>query len=176
MDSLCGREMPAAENVQRRAESKERNAWKKAAAAFAAALLLAAGFFAGLYTGRQAAPPDSDVPSGTADLSVPEVERLPDVITASAVSFSHRDGKVSCEFVPSVIGDGYTYQLNFKSSTGANMCDAICRNGICEGEIALTLGQSYTVVVTVSNGEESRAICLTPKLVAENNSVMWDMP
>lgn len=180
MDSLCGRELAeAAENVQRREESKERNAWKKAAAAFAVALLLAAGFFAGLYTGRQAAPADSGVSkvqTGTVDLSAPEVERLPDVITASAVSFSHRDGKVSCEFVPSVTGEGYTYRLNFKSNTGTNTCDAVCRNGICEGEIELTLGQSYTVVVTVSNGVESRAICLTPKLVAERNSVMWDMP
>lgn len=180
MDSLCGRKLPeAAENVQHREKSRKRNAWEKVVAVFAAGLLLAAGFFAGLYTGRQAAPGDpgvSEVQSGTVDPSAPEAERLPDVITASAVSFSHQDGKVRCEFVPSVIGDGYTYQLSFKSDTGTKTCDAVCRNGICEGEIVLISGQSYTVVVTVSNGVESRAICLTPKLVADKNSVMWDVP
>ena len=124
-------------------------------AVFAVVTLLAMSFFAGVCIGRQ----------GAQKHGASAQEPLPDLITVSGLRFYSSAGTLCYQFVPSVTGGEYTYQISFLGdSSGLCAYDVFCENGVCTGEANLVPGEHYTVSFTVSNGDESRTVCLTSDL------------
>lgn len=152
IDNLCDRQPPVSS-----AEAAPRQAlplWKKVLAAFAAAALLAASFFAGAYTLGQAANHGESLR-----------QPLPDLVTVDGIRFGYREGVLSYQFVPSITGEEYTYQISFLGDfSGVSTYDVSCGSGVCAGEAPLLPGGHYSVSFTVSNGEQSRTVLLTPDL------------
>lgn len=159
IDSLCDREPPAAKaEVLPTPEHKSLPLWKKALSVFTLVALLAISFLGGAYIGRQTAQEHG------ASLG----DALPDLITVSGLRFSGSGGTLRYQFVPSVTGEEYTYQISFLgASSDLSTYDAFCQGGVCTGQAVLTPGERYTVSFTVSNGEESRTVCLTSDLILD---------
>lgn len=169
IDSLCDRQPPiitaeAPPAVGHRALPL----WKKVLAVLAVVALLVGSFFAGAYSSRQTAQTEESVVR----------QPLPDQITVSGAHFSGKAGTtgILCyQFMPGVTGESYTYRVTFLgNANGLRVYDVICRNGICKGEAALVQGESYTVSLTVSNGDESRTVCIASGLMLDaGGSAGW---
>ncbi len=163
IDSLCGRK-PYAVPTEKPPSAKKPPRWKKVVLVFAAAALLTAGFFAGAYTSGLTAP----------DPAAAARQPLPEVITVSGTSFSGRGGKLSYQFIPSVAGGQYTYQISFLGNIyGSRTYDVLCRDGVCAGEVSLTPGEKYTVSVIISKDGESRFVCIAEDLELDATGLSW---
>ncbi len=165
IDSLCGRQ-PSAVSTKDTLSPPRQNfpRWKKVVSVFAAAALLTASFFAGAYTSGLTAP----------DPAAAAQQPLPEVITVSGTSFSGRGRKLSYQFIPSVTGGQYTYQISFLGNIyGNSTYDVLCRDGVCAGEVSLNPGEKYTVSVIISKDGESRVVCLATDLQMDPTGLSW---
>lgn len=159
MDTLCDREVPDREIIAN--NSKQHRSpvnWKTIIAAVA---LIAAGFLTGFFLARNKVPES--------------ISEMPDLVTAGGVQFANQGETLYFEFVPSVTGSDYVYQLSFSGGElGQSTVDAACTGGICTGTASLLPGISYTVSAVVSDGTQSRVICIATDLTLDtSNGVSW---
>ncbi len=148
MDALCGRETPANEVGAATSEGQKKSRlFRYAASIILVLLLLCASFYAGTRYGWNQAPDALPAPS------------LPDTVTISGVNFSIGYKGLSYQFVPSIAGETYTYQITFTGMDSTPQTfDAPYSGGICTDTITLAEYGSYSVTVVVSSGDDSRPV------------------
>lgn len=162
MDDLCGRETKKEKEQSADTETEKSNdknvckhSWRHWAAG---ALLLCIGIAIGFSIGK-----------GQAEKYVPT---LPDVITAEGVTFVNEDGVLVCSFVPSVAGKQYTCLLS--SNPGGETVEVSMESGGCTGRFYDLIGwENYTIVATITDGKQSRNICLAEYLSLDKDGVSW---
>jgi len=146
LDTLCGlqEEFPA---VAPAAVPKRRIS---PAAIILVLTLLIGMFTSGYFLGRSTVPQPTlfDAPAA-----------LPESLTITGLSFSPETDGVTYQFTPSVISPDFTYQITF-AATGEEpkVYDTVPTGGVCTGRAILPPWNNYTVTVTLSNGETTRAV------------------
>ena len=84
---------------------------------------------------------------------------LPDTISVDGVSFSTFGGALSYRFVPSVVGEDYTYRITFTGAEGGpRSFEVSCDGGLCSGTAELPERDVYDVTVRIENEKEGRAV------------------
>lgn len=170
LDALCGREAPApsaagtanaAAGLRTVCGGRTRRAWR------ALCVLLAVCLAAGGLLWKASSPGRS---------------ALPDVVTASGVHFGVTEvngaGYLTCSFVPSAVGDAYTYAVTFAKDGGdSQIFPAACEGGVCRtDQVDLSLldqSAPYTVTALVNSGRESRSVLLAAHFTIDSNGVSW---
>ena len=102
---------------------------------------------------------------------------LPDTITVTGLTVSREVGNVVVfRFVPSVSGEGYEWSASCApDNNGLISVETTTDGGICTVRL-LNVSQydGVTLSVTVTNGTESRSICLATDIRVGENSISWD--
>jgi len=102
---------------------------------------------------------------------------LPDTVTVSGVTFRNTGGgSLSYTFTPSVVGEGFSYEITFSGPDGtAQTFEARCSGGICSGTVYLQDYSSiFNVSAVISNGQDSRAVPLALNLnLSSHSGVSW---
>ena len=102
---------------------------------------------------------------------------LPDTITVTGLTVSREVGNVAVfRFVPSVSGEGYEWSASCApDNNGYIAVKTIMEDGICSVWISnIPEYEGVTLSVTVTNGAESRSICLATDIRVGENSISWD--
>jgi len=158
LDALCGREDTANEGGAAEVKGPKKSWASRFAAGGLVLLLLCASFFAGTRYRAGTEP-------------VPSAPALPDTLTVSGVNFTIGYKGLTYQFVPSVAGEGYTYQITFTGHESAPQTfDAPYSGGICTDSVYLEGYGSYSVTVVVSSGEESRPVPIAYNLNFDRGS------
>ncbi len=165
VDALCGRE-PAADPVSPEGEGRSAAPRRRRypVGILLGLLLLLGVFLAGMQAG------------GNRGLENPPGPPIPDVVTVTGVNFFVVSEGVSYQFVPSVAGEDYTYQITFKGlDAPALTFDAPYGGGLCTDTVPLEEYFSYSVTVVISNGQESRAVPVASQLSfgRDPNAASW---
>ena len=173
LDTLCGREVPAADSSPTAENSAAPEAVKSAGRSRLAWMLLC-GLLAGclLVTGLWAWSRRDYVP---AEHAVAQ-SNLPDSFTVTGVGFvGESDYRVQYQFTPGVTGEGLTYQITFTDGDGKSITmDAPCVGGVCADTAVLDGGfLGYTVTVSVSDGTNSRNTAIATGLTFSEYSASW---
>ena len=140
-------------------------------------LLLVSAFFLGKWFVESWLT--NDIPAAAApeiveDDPVSALPPLPDVIEVSGVRFQYNGYNLYYEFTPSVIGEGYSYQLTLSGRYRAKTYDVVDPSGgVCTGLIYDPNYDSYNVTVMISNGKESRAVNIASNLDFSAGLVSW---
>lgn len=165
LDQLCGKDgaqQPSAPIDH--AVPKKHRLFYTVLAVVTALSLLAIGFFSGLHLTESAGADDAGL------------QELPDTISVSGELFSIANGKLSYRFVPSVSGEGLTYQITFTDTSAVpHSFDAVCTGGVCTGTVELSEYDSYSVNVLIGSGPTSRSVPLVWDLSFDlsGGSVSW---
>lgn len=165
IDFLCGREEQASTESKPSTTVPTPPATQKhSPLRFVAAVVLALFLFGGGMWLGSALTQRTQVPS------------MPDTVTVSGVQFLYRPSEgLFYQFIPSVAGDEYTYQIHFltTSSEGKDhTIDVPLSNGACSGKVGLMAG-TYTVTASISNGRETRLIPLATDLTFRRGLSTW---
>ena len=102
---------------------------------------------------------------------------LPDTITVTGLTVSREVGNVVVfRFVPSISGEGYEWSASCApDDNGYIAVKTIMEDGICSVWISnIPEYRGVTLSVTVTNGTESRSICLATDIRVGENSISWD--
>ena len=102
---------------------------------------------------------------------------LPDTITVSGLTVSREVGNVAVfRFVPSVSGEGYEWSASCApDNNGYIAVKTIMEDGICSVWTSnIPEYSGVTLSVTVTNGVESRSICLATDICVGENSITWE--
>jgi len=150
LDTLCGLQKDSAAGTT--PASPKRRLFSTALLLI---LILLAGILIGVFIANYAAGNSTAEHTG---VPAPSVE-LPASITVTGLAFSPEDDGVTYQFTPGFISPDCTYQITF-AATGEEptVCDTVPTGGVCTGRAALDPWNNYTVTVTVSNGETTRAV------------------
>lgn len=163
LDVLCGRETPSAP-ASAAAPPCPKNHWLRPAlcAILVVCLLIVSGAWA--WSQRDIVPAEEAAAQST----------LPDTFTVSGVQFSGHGNRVDYQFVPSISGPDYTYQIVFTDSTGSSrVFDAEYVSGVCSGSAAIAPYDSFQVTVTVSDGNNSRSVAVALALTYSVGHASW---
>ena len=101
---------------------------------------------------------------------------LPDTITISGLTLDIDGIALVFRFVPSVSGDGYEWSASCApDNNGLTSVETTMDGGICTVRL-LNVSQydGVTLSATVTNGAESRSICLATDIRVGENSISWD--
>ena len=102
---------------------------------------------------------------------------LPDTITVTGLTVSREVGNVVVfRFVPSISGEGYEWSASCApDDNGLTSVEMTTDGGICTVRL-LNVSQydGVTLSATVTNGTESRSICLATDIRDGENSISWD--
>lgn len=102
---------------------------------------------------------------------------LPDTITVTGLTVSREVGNVVVfRFVPSISGEGYEWSASCApDDNGLTSVEMTTDGGICTVRL-LNVSQydGVTLSATVTNGTESRSICLATDIRVGENSISWD--
>lgn len=102
---------------------------------------------------------------------------LPDTITVTGLTVSREVGNVVVfRFVPSISGEGYEWSASCApDNNGLTSVEMTTDGGICTVRL-LNVSQydGVTLSATVTNGTESRSICLATDIRVGENSISWD--
>lgn len=102
---------------------------------------------------------------------------LPDTITVTGLTVSREVGNVVVfRFVPSISGEGYEWSTSCApDDNGYIAVKTIMEDGICSVWISnIPEYRGVTLSATVTNGAESRSICLATDIRVGENSISWD--
>lgn len=103
-----------------------------------------------------------------------EVYELPDIIEVTGVTFHLDKNVLTCEFVPSVYSEKFSYHVNVSDYWGKKTSyEPVFKNGIGEASIIVSAYDNYKVVLEITNGEESRSITLIEEIFIENNGFSY---
>ena len=101
---------------------------------------------------------------------------LPDTITISGLTLDIDGIALVFRFVPSVSGEGYEWSASCApDNNGLTSVEMTTDGGICTVRL-LNVSQydGVTLSATVTNGTESRSICLATDIRVGENSISWD--
>ena len=101
---------------------------------------------------------------------------LPDTITISGLTLDIDGIALVFRFVPSVSGDGYEWSASCApDNNGLTSVETTMDGGICTVRL-LNVSQydGVTLSATVTNGAESRSICLATDIRVGENRISWD--
>ena len=101
---------------------------------------------------------------------------LPDTITISGLTLDIDGIALVFRFVPSVSGEGYEWSASCApDNNGLISVETTTDGGICTVRL-LNVSQydGVTLSATVTNGTESRSICLATDIRVGENSISWD--
>ena len=101
---------------------------------------------------------------------------LPDTITISGLTLDIDGIALVFRFVPSVSGEGYEWSASCApDNNGLTSVETTMDGGICTVRL-LNVSQydGVTLSATVTNGTESRSICLATDIRVGENSISWD--
>ena len=162
LDELCGRS-PAPQAAQQAAAPANRSFKRRSPVPWVISALLLLCSVVLLLNAAKTTPP-APAP-------------LPDTISVSGVMFHNNgSGSLSYSFTPSVVGDGYTYEITFlETGSQGQTFEAPCVGGICSDTVFLRdFYFANNVSVVISNGEESRAVPVATDLnLFSANSASW---
>ena len=115
---------------------------------------------------------NSKAPSNEITTSAP----LPDTITISGLTLDIDGIALVFRFVPSVSGEGYEWSASCApDDNGYIAVKTIMEDGICSVWISnIPEYRGVTLSATVTNGAESRSICLATDIRVGENSISWD--
>ena len=101
---------------------------------------------------------------------------LPDTITISGLTLDIDGIALVFRFVPSVSGEGYEWSASCApDDNGYIAVKTIMEDGICSVWISnIPEYRGVTLSATVTNGAESRSICLATDIRVGENSISWD--
>ncbi len=102
---------------------------------------------------------------------------LPDTITVTGLTVSREVGNVVVfRFVPSVSGDGYEWSASCApDNNGLTSVETTMDGGICTVRLLnVSRYDGVTLSATVTNGAESRSVCLATDIRVGENSISWD--
>ncbi|MGE4354687.1 MAG: helix-turn-helix domain-containing protein [Oscillospiraceae bacterium] len=164
MDALCGREISSASpSPEIEAAPAKSRLFRRIANFALIGFLVAGSFFAGTQF--------DDTPElGTLTPSLPET------FSVSGEQFFIDNGNLSYQFVPSITGEAYTYQITFSGQNNSPQTfTAPYSGGICTDTVVLSETDTYSVTVVVSNVQDSRAVALASGLnfSKSSGSVQW---
>ncbi len=100
---------------------------------------------------------------------------LPDTIAISGLTLDIDGNALVFRFVPSVSGEGYEWSASCApDNNGLTSVETTMDGGICTVRL-LNVPQygGVTLSATVTNGTESRSICLATDICFRENSVTW---
>lgn len=115
---------------------------------------------------------NSKAPSNEITMPAP----LPDTITISGLTLDIDGIALVFRFVPSVSGEGYEWSASCApDNNGLISVETTTDGGICTVRL-LNVSQydGVTLSATVTNGAESRSICLATDIRVGENSISWD--
>ncbi len=165
MDALCGREISSASPSPEKEATPAKPWLLRRIANFALiGFLLAGSFFAGTQF------------DGTPESKATLTPSLPETFSVSGEQFFIEGGDLSYQFVPSIIGEAYTYQITFSGQNNSPQTFiAPYSGGICTDAVALSEYDTYSVTVVVSSVQDSRAVALASGLnfSKSSGSVQW---
>lgn len=99
---------------------------------------------------------------------------LPDTIEVSGLSLRPDGAALVVSFVPSVSGEGIEWSVGAAPEDEFLSITTTMENGICTARIVnLSTAAPATLSATVTNGRESRSICLATQVSAGGNRVSW---
>lgn len=154
MDALCGREISSASPTPEKEAAPVKSGLLRRIACYALIVFLVAGSF---FSGTRFA--------GTPESKEALTPSLPETVSVSGEKFFVDGGNLNYQFVPSITGEAYTYQITF---TGLNNSPQTFTTpysgGICTGTVDLSEHDSYSVAVIVSSEQDSRAIAIASDL------------
>ena len=102
---------------------------------------------------------------------------LPDTITVTGLTVSREVGNVVVfRFVPSISGEGYEWSASCApDDNGLISVETTTDGGICTVRLLnVPRYGGVTLSATVTNGAESRSICLATDIRVGENSISWD--
>lgn len=102
---------------------------------------------------------------------------LPDTITVTGLTVSREVGNVVVfRFVPSISGEGYEWSASCApDNNGLTSVEMTTDGGICTVRLLnVPRYDGVTLSATVTNGTESRSICLATDIRVGENSISWD--
>ena len=115
----------------------------------------------------------SSAPNGEAVTSVP----LPDTITVTGLTLSREVGNVVVvRFVPNISGEGYEWSASCApDNNGYIVVKTIMEGGICSVWISnIPEYGGVTLSATVTNGVESRSVCIATDICVGENHITWN--
>ena len=101
---------------------------------------------------------------------------LPEVVTVTNVNFALKGDNLHFQFMPSVMGEGYSYKITFRNYQDEEFTyDVPLSSSGCFGT-ALDLDSKFidTVTVTVGATHENRIIMVAKNLQLSGNSISWE--
>lgn len=165
MDTLCGREVSSNFHSPEKEAAPQKSGLLRRIAIFALIGVLVAGsFYAGTQFGATSESKEALTPS------------LPESFSVSGEQFLIDQGNLSYQFVPSITGEAYTYQITFNGLNGSPQTfTAPYSGGVCTGTADLNEYENYSVTVVVSNAQDSRAVAIASNLIfsKRSGSVQW---
>lgn len=174
-DALCGRagaETPAAEAVPAEAPAVSDAAKKIKSLRRALALLLAVCILLTALTARALVRERTYAALLRAS---EEAAPLPDTIEVSGLNLRPDGAALVVSFVPSVSGEGIEWSVGVAPEDEFLSVTTTTENGICTARIVnLSLAAPATLSATVTNGLESRSVCLATQVSAGGNMVSWN--
>lgn len=101
---------------------------------------------------------------------------LPDTIAISGLTLDIDGIALVFRFVPSVSGEGYEWSASCApDNNGLTSVEMTTDGGICTVRLLnVPRYDSVTLSATVTNGAESRSICLATGICFRENSVTWN--
>lgn len=101
---------------------------------------------------------------------------LPKEIDINELKFNLWDERLTCQFMPSVTGEEYDYQIVFDGEILPPMTfDMTYNNGLCSAEVSIVENDQYRVEVIVGNGrrEKTYEVATYLQVSFHNNTVSW---
>lgn len=102
------------------------------------------------------------------------VPALPDTIEVSGLKLSPDGVALVVSFVPSISGEGIDWLVGITPSSEYTSVTTTVEDGICTARIVnLSSYSPATLSATVTNGRESRSVCLATQVNVGENRVSW---
>lgn len=167
VDALCGRETSSTLAVPEIPAVPAKPRWiGRVVIVGLVGVLMVASFLAGVQL------------AGTREAKVNLASSMPEVFSATGVQFSIEKDRLGYQFVPSIAGEAYAYQITFSGkSDSPKTFDAPYSGGLCTDTVALSEHDTYSVTIVVSDVQDKRAVALASDLsFSQSTGVVQWMP
>lgn len=103
-----------------------------------------------------------------------EAVPLPDTVEVSGLALRSENGTLVVSFVPNLTGDGISWTVDVAPKSDDLTVTTTLEGGICTARIAsLSHTAPATLSATVTNGKDSRSLCLATQVNVSKSQVSW---